>query len=180
MELSINSNQQRLPKQILGEQEKCLEFKWKYTHWYEILVEDEFVEFFTDPNMQLYVSANKQIPHHLFNEFREIVHGMTVACSFGESGRTLLGKAADHNPVMVRAFNHYLETCPDGQNRFANIWRTMEDHYEADPESLSAEQIAVLILYPFWSRMGGSFEEEFAQNGRLGKYLLVLRKKVAT
>lgn len=169
---------QIIPEQILVEQEKCTEFLWKYIHWYEILIEDEFINFFTDPNMQLYVSADKKVPHYLFDKFREIVHGMTTACSFGESGRAMFEKSADRNPIMVRAFNHYLETCPDGQNRFTNIWRTMEDHYEQDPETLSVEQIAVLILYPFWSRMGGSFEEEFAEDGRLGKYLLALQKKV--
>ena len=49
--------------------------------------------------------------------------------------------------------------------------------YELDPMSLSADQLAILILYPFWSRMGGSFETTFLDNGRLKKYLLALKKK---
>ena len=60
------------------------------------------------------------------------------------------------------------QSVPNGENR---------GRYEIEPENLSAEQIAVLIMYPFWSRMGGSFEKEFLDDGRLKKYLSALHKK---
>lgn len=49
-------------------------------------------------------------------------------------------------------------------------------YYEIDPEELQTEEVLFLIVYPFWSRMGGSHEEQFALNGRLGKYLRILKK----
>jgi hypothetical protein len=32
-------------------------------------------------------------------------------------------------------------------------------------------------MYPFFSRMGGSFEKEFQESGGLKKYLLALKSK---
>ena len=74
----------------------------------------------------------------------------------------------DYKSPRVGSLSNIWQTIPKGENR---------GHYEALPESLTAEQIAVLIMYPFWSRMGGSFETTFLDDGRLKKYLLALKKK---
>ena len=49
--------------------------------------------------------------------------------------------------------------------------------YQTDAAVFSAEQLAVLILYPFWSRMGGSFADKFLESGQLRNFLLTLKKK---
>lgn len=54
-----------------------------------------------------------------------------------------------------------------------------EGWYSIEPDQLSVDDVAVLVLYPFWSRMGGSFEEQFALDGRLGKYLRILKEKTS-
>ena len=49
--------------------------------------------------------------------------------------------------------------------------------YEASPELLSLDEVFFLISYPFCSRIGGTFEYEFTVDGRLGKWLQLLREK---
>lgn len=148
--------------------------------WYEILIQDKFVDFFKNHNTEVLASANgKDAAHPLFEEFRGIVLGMTMACSLGDQNRKQISESlAKTSPHEAVGYDHFLDTCPNGERRFADIWNSMQDPYETDVESLSAEQIAVLILYPFWSRMGGNFEEEFAKDGRLGRYLCLLKKKI--
>ena len=61
------------------------------------------------------------------------------------------------------------------------VWQSIgSDRYAVDTELLTAEQCALLIMYPFWSRMGGSFEEHFYNSGRLKKYLCALKNKCDT
>lgn len=45
-------------------------------------------------------------------------------------------------------------------------------------DQLSPQQLASKIIYPFCSRMDGSFEDEFAQSGELKTYLLALKEKI--
>ena len=49
--------------------------------------------------------------------------------------------------------------------------------YSIEAEELTLKCVIVMTLYPFWSRMGGSFEKKFAIDGRLGKYLRILQEK---
>jgi len=151
-----------------------------HVQWYEILIQDKFVDFFKPHNMEVFRTTNgKGIFHPVFEEFRGIVLGMTSACSVGDWNRKEIGESlARSNPHEAVGYNHFLDTCPGGQGRFAEVWQTIQDPYETDVESLSAEQVAVLILYPFWSRIGGNFEIEFAQDGRLGMYLRTLKKQI--
>ncbi|MBE6046130.1 MAG: hypothetical protein E7221_05445 [Clostridiales bacterium] len=75
-----------------------------------------------------------------------------------------------------------LEETRDKPKRFQNIAQKLRDEhpdewrYEIAPEELQTEEVLFLIVYPFWSRMGGSFENRFALDGRLGKYLRILKK----
>ena len=50
----------------------------------------------------------------------------------------------------------------------------ISDNYD----SMTAEELSVNIMYPFWSRMGGSFETDFAKNGSLKKCLLLLSSRL--
>ena len=61
------------------------------------------------------------------------------------------------------------------------VWQSIgSDRYAVDTELLTAEQCALLIMYPFWSRMDGSFEEHFYNSGRLKKYICALKDKCDT
>lgn len=49
--------------------------------------------------------------------------------------------------------------------------------YEADLETLTADEIFSLTAYPFCGRMGGGYENDFAECGSLGRHLVALKKK---
>ena len=54
---------------------------------------------------------------------------------------------------------------------------TGKNGYSIEAEKLTLKCAVFLLLYPFWSRMDGSFEKDFALDGRLGKYLRILKEK---
>ena len=49
--------------------------------------------------------------------------------------------------------------------------------FECNIDELTADQLAVGMMFPFWSRMGGSFEDEFAESGRLRQFIMALYNK---
>jgi hypothetical protein len=85
-------------------------------------------------------------------------------------------------PDMYLGCQYYLSTYTEEDRAFTAIWQTIPrvenmGHYCLRPEYLSCEQIAVLIMYPFWSRMGGTFEINFLDRGDLKYYLLGLKEQ---
>ena len=49
--------------------------------------------------------------------------------------------------------------------------------FECNIDELTADQLAVGMMFPFWSRMGGSFEDRFAESGRLRQFIMALYNK---
>lgn len=148
--------------------------------WYAILLQDKFLSCFTDESYYLSTAGRK---HDYFSalrkEFSEIVNGMTIACAMSnsEKWKSLSDDYFDFSPIYGIGFYHYMKTCPKDPRYFSTIWHTMDNLNKTDPEKLCAEQIAVLIFYPFWHRMGLNDEENFIRSGRLGKYLQILQSK---
>lgn len=146
--------------------------------WYAIFLQDKFLNYFTDPNTIFEIEEigrTRLAP--VFQEFAELVEGVTWGSSFGSKIFDRADSAMGNSPVVLMAYHHFMQTCPVDQQHITTVWNTMHDHYQLDPKKLCAEQIAVLIMYPFWSRMDGSFEVAFAKDGRLGKYLQILHEK---
>ena len=151
--------------------------------WYEVLIRDEFIDYFSNEENTFYkVIDGREILEPQFKRFKEIIIGITHAAGYSEVPFFIYEHMIEAKPNMYLGYSywtHYktlhegslskiLQSVPKGENR---------GRYEIAPEHLSAEQIAVLIMYPFWSRMGGSFETNFLDDGRLKKYLLALKKK---
>ena len=88
-----------------------------------------------------------------------------------------------NEPDVLRGHAFYKENQPSQDESYlAMIWHSIPTDqntscYDVDLEKLDAEQCAVLLMYPFFSRMGGSFEISFQEDGRLKKYLLALKEK---
>lgn len=49
---------------------------------------------------------------------------------------------------------------------------------EKEYDAMTNEELAVTIMYPFWGRMGGSFEKDFAKSGQLKTGLLLLADRL--
>lgn len=155
--------------------------------WYETLIKKEFIDYFSNEQNSFYkVVEDKIIKDDIFQNFSDVVSGITMAhshvrCGFADrySEDNYFSKIS---PYMYFGFRVACDGLIREQKTFEKILNlqrgsSITSLYELDPMSLSADQLAILILYPFWSRMGGSFETTFLDNGRLKKYLLALKKK---
>ena len=155
--------------------------------WYEMLIDQKFIDYFSNEENIFYTKINdKIVKAPMFENFSDVVDGITMAQSYihyGNADRY----SNDHNflripPYMYSGFRVAYEGLLREQKDFEKILNLPHGSstgslYKLDPMALSADKIAVLILYPFWSRMGGSFEITFLDDGRLKKYLLALKKK---
>lgn len=152
--------------------------------WYEILIEDEFIDYFgNDDNIFYIIENEKKVLAPTFSRFADIVHGLTYAWSFPQLLISEMSEFQEECPDFYRAFVFCKKNQPSFDERHLNkIWKSIPvgfdfSHYRVDLNKLNAEQCAVLLMYPFWSRMGGSFEISFQEDGRLKKYILALKEK---
>ena len=156
--------------------------------WYEILVADEFIDYFSNDNNVFFTVENeKEILAPTFMRFRKIIYGITAA--FSNQAHADL-RASDFRNAKeydaLQGFNFCIEQIASlNLNRYYlfDLFHSIPDDpnrskYDIDTEELSAEQCAVLIMYQFWRRMGFSLETSFQESGELKKYLLALKDKV--
>lgn len=154
--------------------------------WYKVFIDDDFLNYFSnDDNVFYTVEGDEEILAHMFSRFRDVLEGATYAWTLPNISLAHAREAMENaSEDLVRSFIYCRENFP--KNRTENIYDILnsipidsgESRYDTDVEKLSAEQCAVLLMYPFWSGMGGSFETYFQEDGRLKKYLLALKKKV--
>ena len=149
--------------------------------WYDLLITDEFIDYFCNGSNIYYTDFKNKweyIPQPLFKKFADTVDGITFAFArYGNPPEWFLLR----NENIYNAYINCQKLMPPIIT-LADIWQSIEvekncSQYQADVKDLNAEQIAVLILYPFWSRMDGSWEIDFLDSGKLKKYLLALKEK---
>ena len=152
--------------------------------WYDLLITKEFIDYFTNENSVFYTAVDgrqKYDPQPLFRKFRDTVTGITYAFQrFDISDRSLL-IIKEKTPDVYDAYINCRERMPFASS-LMDFWHSIKteadgSRYDVDVKTLCAEQIAVLILYPFWNRMGGSWEIDFLDSGLLKQYLLALKEK---
>lgn len=152
--------------------------------WYHLLITDEFIDYFCGDNhvyYQLMQENNEYKPEPLFSKFIETVLGIAYAFNRFELKEYELLSMKKSAPHIYEAYERCNEVMPP-VIRLSDIWQSIrvqedESRYQKDVRELSAEQIAVLIMYPFWHRMGSRFEIDFLESGSLKKYLLALKEK---
>ena len=153
--------------------------------WYEILVNNEFADYFINNNAFPQDAQERQEANKMLNEYSEIVCGVIIAWNFynisPEKRDCIIKASLEGNAARAYEFccdQIYLSKA----TAFHEIWHSIstnanESKYSVDISQLTAEQCAALIMYPFFSRMDGSFEKEFQESGNLKKYLLALKSK---
>jgi hypothetical protein len=150
--------------------------------WYEILVKNNFADYFmnSDSNAQ-----DESTTLQMLDGYADIVSGVTISWMFFDkrdpdfvSG--IISNEDQHIKLAFEFCHSRLDSTTT--TNLGEVWSSIpvnpdQSCYDIDTNLLNAEQCAVLIMYPFWSRMGGSFEKEFAIDGRLKKYLCALNNK---
>ena len=153
--------------------------------WYEILVKNEFADYFMNQHEFSNDANEEKMMYQMLKGYADIIAGVTLAWTYSEYQK---------NNFLIKqiqkmgADTHFaFEFCNSRLHltqvkSLSDIWQSIpsplgQSKYDTDPALLNAEQIAVLIMYPFWSRMGDSYEKEFTKDGNLQKYLLILNSK---
>ena len=152
--------------------------------WYKILIENEYADYFINNESFLITESNEKTARML-GGYADIVSGVTYAWTYreGEKSDRLALAVKDMGADISRAFDFCCEHLHLTQTKaLSDIWNSIprennESCYSVDVDYLNEEQCAVLIMYPFFSRMGSSFEKNFQESGDLKKYLLVLKSK---
>ena len=154
--------------------------------WYEILVENEYAEYFINKDYSCFDTDDERIKASQMREkFGEIAYGVTMAWSFYDFSTIdmIRKQIASSSPDIHRSFEFCCTHLHSSTTKsLSELWHSIltqpdESKYDVDIELLSAEQCAVLILYPFWHRMGLSDEEGFEESGDLKRYLCALKSK---
>ena len=160
--------------------------------WYEILTENEFADYFIDNDPIVQGITEKQNAEKMLDGLRKIVYGVTTAwnCHVSPTRKDHKWVYRDglkyYSQIAVNAFDFcFSQIHLSKAKSLPEIWHSIlntpgESKYSVDLSQLTAEQCAILILYPFWSRMGGSFEKEFQESGELRKWLIALKNKNLT
>ena len=149
--------------------------------WYDVLIQEPYFSYInSDPDFK----ADAEDVDSLFSQYCRIVDGIFA----GNVVRHGLGRSMPVSEVTSEEYESkgYVSfmQADDEDSNFYEIAKSIREikspgWYQIDTEILSPEHIAFLIIYPFASRMGGSFEVEFAMRGDFKKYINELKKKVS-
>ena len=156
--------------------------------WYEIFVDDEFINYFSnDNNIFFTIENDEEFLAPTFSRFSKIVYGVTRAFTHPQNAAHITEYFKYFKEYdMLEGFNFCIEHTSSlnlNHNYLLDLWHSIPStpeysKYEIPTEELSAEQCAVLIMYQFWGRMGVRTETLFQKSGELKRYLLALKKKV--
>ena len=160
--------------------------------WYEILTQNEFADYFINSDPLAKDTEEKQNADKALDGLKKIVYGVTYAwtCYDMPTDKDYKGAYRDglkyYGQIAVNAFDFcFSQIHLSKAKSLPEIWHSIlntpgESKYSVDLSKLTAEQCAILIIYPFWSRMGGSFEKDFQESGELKKWLIALKNKSLT
>lgn len=150
--------------------------------WYEILISNEFAHYFMNGAS---CDDSDDTVIQMLKGYSDIVNGVIFAWSICKKEFDNANKINIEN--LEANFNKSFQFCSSNLHLskakcLLDIWESIatqfnEARYCVDVDLLSAEQCAILIIYPFCSRMGGSFEMDFYKSGELKKYLCALKSK---
>lgn len=140
------------------------------------MIDDKFIEYFNNPENSFGEKdcyGNIRYMEPTFLEFADIIHGLGSGNSFN-----LYDFQYSKLPAFKTylAYSHFVITSPvkKHENYLASL---ILPTHKTPPEDMTAEQLAARIIYWFWRRICPNVEIEMAQNGKMGKYLKLLKEK---
>ena len=146
-------------------------------HWFSSLITKEFVEYFENKD-SVYFTVNcggktYNETYLKFNKTVECLFVMLNAESFEDCIFSFIEDKDSYEYKLAKAFYQDTEIPV-----FSKVFRSINGNvFDCDLESLSPEQLAIGLMFPFANRIGGSFEDKFAESGRLREFVLALYNK---
>ncbi len=149
--------------------------------WYSGLLTKEFVDYFSDENAVYFTETDSgKMYHDTFKRFRDAVRDLTALSLYKSFEESFLSRITDKDEARFLYLRELAEPFFGDERRpdFTEVYHSIKGNmFECNIDELSADQLAVGMMFPFWSRMGGSFEDEFAESGRLRQFIMALYKK---
>ena len=149
--------------------------------WYNGLITKEFIDYFgNEDSIYFTVKSSGKIYNDTFNEFKNVVQHLTAFSQWDNFEESLYYKIKDKDEELFSYFRNLAEPFFSDERRpdFKDVYHSIKGNmFECNIDELSNDQLAVGLMYPFWSRMGGSFEDRFAESGRLRQFIMALYNK---
>lgn len=149
--------------------------------WYCGLLTDEFMEFFSnEESVYFTVSSKGRLYNKTYIKFVNTVDHIITLMGHDKISKnfedSLYYQLKDKDLYAYRLAESFF--ADNKRPHFSDVYQSIRGNvYNCDIDSLTDEQLAVGLTYPFCSRMGGSFEDDFAESGRLRRFLLSLYEK---
>lgn len=145
--------------------------------WYSGLITEEFVQYFKNEDAIYFtVNSKGRLYNDIYLKFNSTVQHFIAFINSDKFEENLYYGIKDEYPDLHKL----AESFYNDKNRpdFNEVYHSIKGNvFDCDLDSLSADQLAVGLIFPFASRMGGSFEDEFAESGRLRQFVLALYDK---
>ena len=149
--------------------------------WYSGLLTKEFIDYFSDENSIYFtVNSSGKIYNDTFNKFRDAVLYLTAFSQWENFEDSLYYHIKDKDEEFFLYLSELADPFFGDERRpdFTEVYHSIKGNmFECNIDELTADQLAVGMMFPFWSRMGGSFEDKFAESGRLRQFIIALYNK---
>ncbi len=152
--------------------------------WYEPLIWNEFIDYFSDGSTTYFqIDNGKRVCDEMLLNYYDVVNGLTLAHICKDLKRRFDPISARNvSEYTYKAYCHFLNEADNANICFNDIWDVRFCSFFRDSKikmkELTAEQLALCIMYPFWERWGSNFiDNANPKNGRLKDAVLTLAEK---
>lgn len=150
----------------------------KMKFWFSELLKTEFIDYFKNKESVYFTVTNQsKIYHETFKKFRDVINDLFILFIANDVDDEHYNEFKKRNPELYEISHGFFK---EKRNfNFSKIYKSIgKNVFDCDITSLSVDQLAAGLMFPFMSRMGGSFEDSFAESGRLREFILALYDEV--
>ena len=146
--------------------------------WYELLITDEFITYFSNPENEFYTKMDKDIEYApLFMKFDNTIEAMTAASNLREYPEEFDYMFLGYKETLP----YYYEAAVACRDQIPFPKEISKLYHQAEKkwsyQEYTVEELAVMIMYHFWKRGNYYSHISFLECGALKRYLLELKNK---
>lgn len=148
--------------------------------WFSELLTKEFIDYFkSEESVYFTVTTQGKEYHKTFKKFKDTIDHLFLLLIANDFDDEHYNKHKEMSPDLYKLSKGFFK---EKRNlNYQEIYHSIKGNvFECDIASLNADQLAVGLMFPFVSRMGGSSEDSFAESGRLREFILALYDKASS
>ena len=147
--------------------------------WFSELLNEEFIDYFkSEESVYFTVTGNRRIYHKTFNKFSKAIDNLQLLLIANDADEEHYNKFKENSPDLYELSDGFFKKKTEIiiLTKISEIYHSIEGNlFDCNVASLSAEQIAVALMYLFL-RMSDD-KDRFAESGRLREFVLTLYNK---